>query len=205
MVSSTNIVAPLFDRVAALYDLDIVQRFTYRIEQNHVMTRLRELRPERILDVGCGTGLLTIRMLEELSPTEIHGCDLSEGMLAKAKARSSAVNWLHGRSEALPLPDASVDAVTCTESFHFYDKPAALAEFHRVLTPGGHVVISMINPRLAPAQRILDWQAFGQANWPSPRQMRRLFTEAGFRDIQQSRVPRPGGPLIPNYVWVATR
>lgn len=205
MVSTTNLVAPLFDRVAALYDLDIVQRYTYRIEQNHVMTKLRELRPARILDVGCGTGLLTTRMLDELSPAEIYGCDLSEGMLAKAEARSAQVNWLHGRSEDLPLPDASVDVVTCTESFHFYDKPAALAEFHRVLAPGGHAVIAMINPRLVPAQRILNWQAFGQAGWPSPREMRRLLIGAGFHDIRQSRVPRPGGPLIPNYVWVAAR
>ena len=59
-------------------------------------------------------------------------------MLERAKAladrrRVTNVQWKKGDLARLPLRDASVDAVVCTEAFHFFDQPVALAEFARVL------------------------------------------------------------------------
>ena len=57
-------------------------------------------------------------------------------MLNQARARSDRVRWLKGPAEQLPFDDAALDAVVTTSAFHFFDQPAALAEFHRVLHPG---------------------------------------------------------------------
>jgi SAM-dependent methyltransferase len=53
------------------------------------------------------------------------------------RALLAGVEVLDGTAEAIPLPDASVDAVTVGQAFHWFDAPAALAEIDRVLRPGG--------------------------------------------------------------------
>lgn len=65
---------------------------------------------------------------------------MSPGMLARVRARSSAVQWRNAPAERLGLPDAAVDAVVTTTAFHFFNQPAALAEFHRVLEHHGLLV-----------------------------------------------------------------
>ena len=91
----------------------------------------------RVLDLAAGTGKLT-RML---APT---GADLVaveplDGMRARLEASLPGVRAFEGTAEAIPLPDASVDAVTAAQAFHWFDGEAALREIHRVLAPGGRL------------------------------------------------------------------
>ncbi|MGH9137802.1 MAG: class I SAM-dependent methyltransferase [Acidimicrobiales bacterium] len=200
--------AALFHRLSGVYDTAVVQWFAYRPVQDQVMAELATLRPDRVADIGCGTGQLAARVASELKPAEVYGVDLAEGMLDQARARSGAVTWLHGPAEHLPLADASVDAVTSTEAFHWFQQDAALAEFRRVLAPGGHVVIGLLNPLTRLGSRLLDVQtvAAGGGHWPDFREMRSLVEGAGFRILRQTRVRRPIiGRLAPNYVTVAVR
>jgi SAM-dependent methyltransferase len=126
---------------------------------------------------------------------------MSDGMLAQAKARSSRVQWLKGPAEQLPFADGALDAVVTTSAFHFFDQPAALAEFHRVLGPGGLVAVATISPAPPQALQWLSDSRFTPAHSPSPTQMRKLFEDAGFTVLDQHRVNRPiWTKLVPDLV-----
>jgi ubiquinone/menaquinone biosynthesis C-methylase UbiE len=196
-----------FDRISGLYDTRFVQSLVYRPTQDAVLAELGALHPSRVLDIGCGTGQLTVRLLAELGVTEVFGCDAAPGMLDQAKNRSHEVTWIEGTAEAIPLPDGAVDALVSTEAFHWFDQPAALEEFHRVLTPGGHVVIALVNPRTRLESRLIGRNPLllGSGHWPDRRAMARLVESAGFRVLRQRRVHRAFGVLIPTVVTVAAR
>ncbi|MGI9124172.1 MAG: class I SAM-dependent methyltransferase [Mycobacterium sp.] len=176
---------------APAYDLPFLQRWVYRPAQDEVLAVLREHGARRIADIACGTGILAARMHTELHPEQVYGVDMSDGMLEQAKARSAAVRWLKGPAEELPFDDDSLDAVTSTSAFHFFDQPAAMREFHRVLAPGGIAAVATISPPLPKVLHRISSGPSSPAHNPSPSQMRSLFEGAGFTVTDQHRVDRP--------------
>ena len=176
---------------APMYDFQVLQRWVYRPPQDEMLLHLRATGSRRIADIACGTGILADRIERELDPDEVYGVDMSEGMLAQARARSSRVQWLRTPAEQLPFDGGALDAVVTTSAFHFFDQPAALREFHRVLAPGGLVAVATITPsgRL-PLQR-LSGNRFNPAHNPSRSELRALFEDAGFTVNDQHRVRRP--------------
>jgi ubiquinone/menaquinone biosynthesis C-methylase UbiE len=186
---------------APAYDAQFLQRWVYRPAQDEVVARLRSAGSRRVADIACGTGILADRIERELHLDEVYGVDMSDGMLAQAKARSSQVHWLKGPAEKLPFDDGALDAVVTTSAFHFFDQPAALAEFHRVLAPGGLVAVATISPTPPQALQWLSESRFTPAHSPSPTQMRALFKGAGFTILDQHRVDRPlWTKLVPDLV-----
>jgi SAM-dependent methyltransferase len=107
---------------------------------------------ERVLDVACGTGVLARRVAPLVGGNgQVVGLDLSPDMLAVARVMAEreglAIDWHAGRAEALPFADASFDLVLCQHGLQFFpDKPAAVAEFRRVLRDSGRAVISVSQP-----------------------------------------------------------
>jgi ubiquinone/menaquinone biosynthesis C-methylase UbiE len=186
---------------APAYDAQFLQRWVYRPAQDEVVARLRSAGSRRVADIACGTGILADRIERELHLDEVYGVDMSDGMLAQAKERSSQVHWLKGPAEKLPFDDGALDAVVTTSAFHFFDQPAALAEFHRVLAPGGLVAVATISPTPPQALQWLSDSRFTPAHSPSPTQMRALFEGAGFTILDQHRVDRPlWTKLVPDLV-----
>jgi ubiquinone/menaquinone biosynthesis C-methylase UbiE len=176
---------------APVYDLPVLQQWVYRPAQDEVISALRASGARRIADIACGTGILADRIARELSSDEVHGIDMSDGMLAQAKARSSDVQWLKAPAEHLPFDDGSLDAVVTTSAFHFFDQPAALREFHRVLASGGLASVTTISPRQPLPLQWLSANRLNPSHNPSPPEMHGLFEEAGFRVTDQHRVRRP--------------
>jgi ubiquinone/menaquinone biosynthesis C-methylase UbiE len=170
---------------------------------------LRDTRPRRVLDVGCGTGLLAARLHRELDGAVLVGCDFSHGMLVHARGHDAAVSWVQGDAQRLPFRDASADAIVSTEAFHWFpDQRRALAEFFRVLVPGGRLLVALVNPNDAVrAIARLGSRAIGQpADWPTRDEMRALFEEAGFAVEAQRRLYRiPAGVLLPPVLTVGRR
>jgi SAM-dependent methyltransferase len=199
-----------FDAWSLVYDLPLVQWLTYRPVQDAVVATLRGLRPRRGLDVGCGTGLLATRLRRELDGAAVVGCDFSQGMLAQARAHPEAVGWVRGDALRLPLRTATIDAVVSTEAFHWFpDQARAVAEFARVLVPGGHAIVALVttpNEAVRAAFR-LGSRTIGQPfDWPTRADLRALFEAAGFRVEAQRRVFRiPAGLLLPPVMTVARR
>jgi ubiquinone/menaquinone biosynthesis C-methylase UbiE len=102
----------------------------------------------RVLEAACGTGISTEHLWRQLpSGTRIVATDLSPAMLDYAIERRGdlpGVSFQQAPAEALPFEDAHFDAVVCQFGIMFFeDKPAALAEFARVLRPGGLLAFSV--------------------------------------------------------------
>ncbi|MGI4815611.1 MAG: class I SAM-dependent methyltransferase [Janthinobacterium lividum] len=88
-----------------------------------------------VVDLGAGTGKFTPRLLA--TGARVVAIEPLPQMLAKLSGAFSQVTALVGTADAIPLPDASVEAVVCAQAFHWFATREALAEIHRVLKPGG--------------------------------------------------------------------
>ncbi|MEV5832052.1 methyltransferase domain-containing protein [Nocardia sp. NPDC052112] len=195
-----------WNRAAQLYNFPILQHLAYRPPQDEIIAQLRISQARRIADVGCGTGILAARIERELRPEVVYGCDASVGMLKRAQSRSDRVRWRNRQAEDLGLPDGAVDAVVSTHAFHFFDHAAALAEFHRVLVPGGLLAIVINNPRSRWAMALQRPAVRGLAYFPSPEQMRSLVGAAELTVVEQRPVRRPlPNSLVPDVLTVARR
>jgi ubiquinone/menaquinone biosynthesis C-methylase UbiE len=186
-----DVVTRFWSIAAPLYDQPVLQQWVYRPAQDEVIAALNHSGASRIADIACGTGILAGRIARELHPEEVYGVDMSDGMLAQAKTRSSDVQWRKGPAEHLPFEDGTLDAVVTTSAFHFFDQPAALREFHRVLAPGGLAAVATLSPRQVLPLHRLSANRLNPAHNPSPAEMRTLFEDAGFRVSDQHRVRRP--------------
>lgn len=181
---------------APAYNLPVLQQWVYRPAQDEVIEQLAAHSSRRIADIACGTGVLADRIERELRPDEVYGVDMSDGMLAQARARSDRVHWLKGPAEHLPFDDGALDAVVTTSAFHFFDQPAALREFHRVLAPGGLAAVATLSPRQPLLLHNLSANRWNPSHNPSPPEMRGLFENAGFTVSEQHRVRRPAWTKI---------
>jgi ubiquinone/menaquinone biosynthesis C-methylase UbiE len=98
----------------------------------------------RVLDVACGTGEWLQAAHER--GAHVFGVDLSEKAISFCTRNNPQGKFLAVSAENLPFDAGSMDIVTCLGSLeHFPDKPAALAEMHRLLKPGAFLVISVPN------------------------------------------------------------
>jgi SAM-dependent methyltransferase len=104
------------------------------------------IRPgQRVLDVACGTGVLTREVALRTGPSgSVAALDPGAGMLALAEMLAPAVEWRQGVAESLPFPDGSFDAVVSQFGLMFFsDRRRALGEALRVLTPEGRLAVAV--------------------------------------------------------------
>ena len=114
----------------------------------------------RVCDLAAGTGKLTRRLVE--LGADVVAVEPVEGMRGQLAAAVPGVEAVEGTAEEIPLPDASVDAVTVAQAFHWFDAPVALAEIARVLRPQGSLVLlwnerDERTPWVAEMSRIIRW------------------------------------------------
>jgi len=199
-----------FDLWSRFYDAPLVQRITYRPPQDAVLAELRRVDSRAVLDMGCGTGLLTARIRDVQRPARIVGCDFSRGMLGEAARRDPDLAWVRGNALQLPFADGRFDAVVSTEAFHWFPDPErALGEFFRVLVPGGRLMIAFVNPPvewLSAAARLASRLAGEPARWPTRARLRAQLRAAGFRiELQRAVFRLPAPLLLPCVLSVAIR
>jgi SAM-dependent methyltransferase len=94
-------------------------------------------RGARVLDVGAGTGKLTRRLLER--GLDVIAVEPIAGMRRLLERTAPAADVRAGQAERLPLEDGEVDGIVAAQAFHWFATRAALAEFARVLKPGGRL------------------------------------------------------------------
>jgi ubiquinone/menaquinone biosynthesis C-methylase UbiE len=111
-----------------------------------VVTAAARIGPgDRVLDVACGTGALTLAVAERVgSKGSVVGLDANPQMLAVARRKPTRIEWIEGTAESLPLPDRSFDAVVSQFGLMFFsDRAAALREMRRVLRPNGRLAVAV--------------------------------------------------------------
>jgi SAM-dependent methyltransferase len=104
------------------------------------------IRPgDRVLDVACGTGVLTREAARRAGPKgAVTGLDLSPEMLEVAERLGPELRWQQGSADALPFADQSFDAVVSQFGLMFFPDPVAgLREMRRVLVPGGRLAVAV--------------------------------------------------------------
>jgi ubiquinone/menaquinone biosynthesis C-methylase UbiE len=128
-----------------------------------------------VLDVGAGTGKLT-RALSG-SGARVLAVEPLDQMRAVLERTAPEAQALAGTAEALPVTDATVDAIVVAQAFHWFDTPAALAEFDRVLRPGGKFALVWNRRRTEePLQRAID-EIMEPYHDDSPRHRRSAWRE----------------------------
>jgi ubiquinone/menaquinone biosynthesis C-methylase UbiE len=100
---------------------------------------------QRVLDVACGTGVLARHVARRVGASgTVAGLDPSPGMLTVAHRHAPAVDWRRGTAESLPFDARSFDAVVSQFGLMFFtDRPQAVREMMRVLTPGGRIAVAV--------------------------------------------------------------
>lgn len=150
-------IAPTYDKLNHLMSMNVDRHW-----RRHALKEIVDGTPQRILDVACGTGDSTVSIAKAAAEgTTVIGADISEGMMALVaeKAEKAGVGdrirLEVADGEALPYADGSFDRVTCAFGIrNFENKGKGLAEFLRVLRPGGRAVILELS---VPQNRLVRW------------------------------------------------
>ncbi len=174
-----------FDAVADAYDESLPDHVVkHYIDKRAAFVREHVPIGSKILDVGCGTGVLAERLLHE--GYDVTGADPFTAMLEHMKARDPRLKTVHAPGQSLPFEDGAFDFTYCVAVMHHVAEPKdvhdTLVEMCRVTKPGGHVLVWDHNPRnpywpilmkrvpqdtgaerLIPEQEILDGLAAGRA------------------------------------------
>lgn len=143
-------VAQMFNSIAFRYDF--LNRFlTAGIDvrwRKKAILLLKDIQPQTVLDVATGTADVALMSYKLLHPKKIIGIDISEGMLQLGRQKvakaglQNTIELVSGDSETISYPDASFDAVTVAFGVrNFEDLESGLREMHRVLKPGGKLVV----------------------------------------------------------------
>jgi len=184
--------AELYERVVVRYNLGLWAPV--------LIERADLQRGERVLDIACGTGVVTRLAAQKVGVEgQVTGLDLNPGMLAVARSLSpgsgASITWVESSAVAMDVPDAAFDVVVCQQGLQFFpDQPAALREIRRVLVPGGRVILSVWKGPSAYSiavseaiEKHVDAETATRFHAskvvPSAEALHRLLVDAGFRDV----------------------
>ena len=139
-----------FDDVAAAYDESLPSHVTnHYLRKRAEFVRAHHPPPARVLDLGCGTGVLAARLAA--GGYAVVGVDPSAGMLEVMRGRTPAVEAVQASGTELPFADGEFDLALSVATMHHIadaaDVARALGEMARVVRPGGHVLVWDHNPR----------------------------------------------------------
>ena len=209
-------VARVFDSVAARYDImnDVMSAGMHRIWKAMAISHANVRPGQRVLDVASGTGDLALAFAKKVGPhgkvvmTDINGQMLSRGRnrLIDAGYPTEAVVC---DAEQLPFPGAEFDLVTVAFGLrNMTDKLAALKQMHRVLKPGGKLMVLEFSKVAAPLEKAYDLYSFKVLPWlgkriandedsyrylaesirmhPGPEDLAQMLRDAGFDVVRFS-------------------
>lgn len=212
-------VAEMFNNISKRYDFlnHFLSLGIDKIWRKKAVRLLREVKPERILDIATGTGDFAIALLK-LQPKEIVGMDISSGMLEvgrtkmKKKGVDGVISMQLGDSENLPFEDGHFDALTVGFGVRNYENlEKGLSEMLRVLRVGGKaVILEFSKPKKFPVKQAFGFYSkylipfFGKriskdskayaylpesvAAFPEGADFEAILTKLGYRNVQSKLV-----------------
>ena len=176
-----------FNHQAEIYDTSNYSKYP-RECYPFVLNAISQIRFHKVLDLGCGTGVILEEIGRKYRTAELFGLDLSENMIAQARQRLKSTAELSiGDAENLPYADNSFDLVCCVESFHHYPDPAkALSEIKRVLNKDGIFLLCDTWAK-SPLRQVLNifirFSNDGDVHIYSKNEVNKLLTGVGLNSI----------------------
>lgn len=157
-----NHIAPTYDRLNHTLSLGIDRRW-----RSKAVDALKPFAPSTILDIATGTGDFAILTARRIDPDRIIGVDISEGMMeiaqekVKKEGLDNVIYFMKDDCTALSFDDNNFDAVTVAYGArNFEDLEAGLREMHRVLKPGGHLMlVELTTPPSFPMKQLFGFYA----------------------------------------------
>ena len=182
-----------YNKIAAYYDLTFkLNGYGRSLDQYFANYPPPVSREARILDAGCGTGLLTLALLRSLHfPVNITALDLSATSISAARkavaespGRTRDVTFAEGNLLSLPFADNSLDLVVTSGALEYVPLDEGMTELSRVITPGGHLLHIPCRP--SPATTLLEILFRFKKH---PRKEILSQTEQHFRMVHEYRFP----------------
>jgi demethylmenaquinone methyltransferase/2-methoxy-6-polyprenyl-1,4-benzoquinol methylase len=200
----------IFEKIAGYYDRMNFVMTLGRHEQwcREVAARVAPPTGGQLLDLATGTGVIALEAARRYPDATVTGVDFSAEMLSRAMAKpgAEAVRWQHADAACLPFENESFDGIT--EGYllrNVDDLDGVLREQHRVLGPGGRIVILETCPPSGPVKPVVEWgirrivPLLGQVvardrssytylesstlAFKSPQHIAEILRELGFQDI----------------------
>jgi len=190
------------------YDAGVRLTMRERLWRPLIVDAVAEVSPKEVVDIGCGTGSLSIPVATRLPSARVIGVDGDPEVLgiARAKPGAEAVQWMEGLAGALPIGDREADVVLTSLVLHHLPlatKRDLLADAHRILRPGGRLIVAdwaapqdlVASAGFALLQALdgfattndnrrgLIPRLIVQAGFPEPRLLRRVRTALGTFDV----------------------
>ena len=174
-MSDAETTAEQYDAMAAEYSAanDDESVYNSRYERPAMLRLLGDIAGQRVLDAGCGAGQLTAELIDR--GASVAGIDVSENMISIARERvgDQAAFFVGSFDGRLPFEDASFDVVVASLALHYLrDWAPPLAEFRRVLRPGGRIVFSTHHPTM-------DWKQISPDDYFAKKQITETWTKRG--------------------------
>ena len=199
-------VSAMFDEVASAYDKtnDLLSLYQSRLWRRSLKAAVAPKSGERILDIAAGTG--TSSMALRVPGAEVVAADFSQGMIAEGKKRYPDLEFVFADAMKLPFKKPEFHAVTMSFGLrNVQDHKVALGEFHRVLMPGGRLVICefsrvrglfgtlyrwylrnvlpIVARLLSKNPEAYSYLADSIEAWPSQDELAQDIRDAGFSDV----------------------
>ena len=190
-------VARVFDSVAARYDLmnDVMSMGLHRIWKSATISQANVRPGQHILDVASGTGDLALAFAKRAGPLgRVVMSDINGQMLQRGRNRlidaGYPIQAVVCDAEHLPFADHEFDLVTVAFGLrNMTDKPTALRQMHRVLKPGGKLMVLEFSKVAAPLEKIYDVYSFRVLPWLGKKIAQ---DEASYRYLAESIRMHPG-------------
>lgn len=209
-------VARVFDSVAARYDImnDVMSAGLHRLWKASTISQANVRPGQHVLDVASGTGDLALAFAQRVGPQgKVVMSDINGQMLQRGRNRlideGYPIEAVVCDAEHLPFPDNGFDLVTVAFGLrNMTDKLAALRQMHRVLKPGGRLMVLEFSKVVAPLEKIYDIYSFKVLPWlgkkiandeqsyrylaesirmhPGPEELAQMMRDAGFDIVRFS-------------------
>ncbi|MFA6485899.1 MAG: class I SAM-dependent methyltransferase [Candidatus Magasanikbacteria bacterium] len=168
---------PGYDLAAG--DYDAREAYLDGFEKEKFLSLLGDIKNKKILDVGAGTGRLSVRLSK--MGASVTALDVSEKMLAKLKSKSNKIESVIGDAESLPFPDNSFDIVVAAFLIvHLKDPRRFFDEAYRVLKEDGVLAVTNINQKEPPEIKTQDGVIKIESYYHRPERVRGLLEELAF-------------------------
>lgn len=181
-----------YDLASSTYDKKL--SYLNSFEKNQVLPILGDLKNKTVLDVGAGTGRLSI-MLEQ-AQAKVTALDVSEGMLKILHQKNKRIITVIGEAESLPFEDNSFDIITAAFLIvHLKNPKLFFDEAYRVLKDGGQLLVTNINQKDPPVVSTKEGDIVIESYYHRPEAIREMLADLAFTIAEEKIIKE-------NDLWV---